>query len=91
LAARVFIGVGGHEDHPGRQREAERMPEAERRLTGAWPIDMVEEATRMAERLRGRGYPSLALEFELFPREFHITVPLLTMSRALRFLFDAPA
>jgi predicted alpha/beta superfamily hydrolase len=90
LPSRVFMGIGVHEDHDGRQREASRLSEAERAITGSRYIDMVDDMQRMADTLRSRNYPSLRLDTEVFPDEMHITVPLLTLNRALRVLFDAP-
>lgn len=90
LAAKVFLGIGANETHEGRQREAARLPPGERAKAGARRIDMVADLLRMAERLADRGYPSLELRSEVLPDEFHVTVPLLNLSRALRHLFDAP-
>ena len=53
-------------------------------------IDMVEQAQGLAKRLMSRSYPILNIASAVFPDEFHITVPQLNLSRALRFLFDAP-
>jgi predicted alpha/beta superfamily hydrolase len=90
LPARVFFGIGADETHDGRVREAANLPPEERTKATAWYIDMVADMTRMVERLRGRRYPSLDLHSEVFPGEFHVTVPLLNLSRGLRCLFDAP-
>jgi hypothetical protein len=51
---------------------------------------MVADAERMVASLRGRGYPSLEIEFEVWPGEYHQTAPPLALSRSLRYLFDAP-
>jgi uncharacterized protein len=90
LPARAFFAVGAHEDHDGRQREASRLPEDERAKAGLRYIDMVADTDRMVTALRGRSYPSLELDEVVLPGEFHITVPLLNLSRSLRYLFDAP-
>jgi predicted alpha/beta superfamily hydrolase len=90
LPARVFMATGAHETHEGRQREAANLPEAEQAITASLYIDMVDDMERMAATLRSRNYPGLRLDTEVFPDEFHITVPTLTMSRALRVLFDSP-
>jgi predicted alpha/beta superfamily hydrolase len=90
LRARVFMGIGAHEDHDGRQREASKLSEAEQAITGSRYIDMVDDMQRWADTLRSRNYPGLRLDAEVFPDEMHITVPLLTLNRGLRVLFDAP-
>ena len=90
LPARVFFGVGATEDHDGRQREAGRLSEDERRIAGTRYIDMADDTLRFASALESRGYPSLQVTSQVFPDEFHITVAPLTLSRGLRWLFDAP-
>jgi hypothetical protein len=44
----------------------------------------------MVAALQSRSYPSLEIASSVLPDEFHITVPLLNLSRSLRYLFDAP-
>jgi len=90
LSARVFMGIGAHEDHDGRLREASRLSEEEQAITGSRYIDMVDDMQRMATTLRSRNYPGLRLDTEVFVDEFHISVPLLTLNRALRVLYDSP-
>jgi predicted alpha/beta superfamily hydrolase len=90
LPVRVFMAIGAHETHDGRQREAANLSEAEQAITASQYIDMVDDMARMTATLRSRNYPGLRLDTEVFPDEFHITVPTLTMSRALRVLFDSP-
>lgn len=90
LPARVVLGIGDGEDYPGRQREAGRLDEAGRELAGAWPIDMLADARRLAARLSGRGYPGLRLDLLEWPGEMHLSVWPATLSRGLRLLFDAP-
>ena len=90
LAATVFFGIGADETHEGRVREAVNLPEEERRKATAWYIDMVDDMHRLVDQLDGRAYPGLRSRREVFPGEFHITVPLLTLSRGLRFVYDAP-
>jgi len=91
LSVKVFFSIGEHETHEGRQHEASRLPADEARITSLRYIDMVADMQRMVSSLRGRAYPSLRMESAVLPGEFHITIPLLNLSRALRFLFDAPA
>jgi len=91
LAATVFLGIGADETQDGREREAVNLPDEERRRSTAWYIDMVDDMTRLVDQLDGRAYPGLRSRSEVFPGEFHITVPLLTLSRGLRFVYDAPS
>ena len=51
---------------------------------------MAADSERMVAALRSRGYPSLEIESAVLPEEFHITVQHLNLSRALRYLYDAP-
>ncbi len=90
LEAKVFVAVGEHEDHAGRLREASRLPAEQQAAAGRRYIDMVADAERMVTALRARSYPSLEIESIVLPGEFHVTVPLLNLSRSLRYLFDAP-
>jgi len=90
LPARVFVSVGEHETHEGRQREASRLPPDVAAIAGLRYIDMVADSERMVARLRSRNYPGLRIDSIVVPGEFHITVPLLNLSRSLRFLFGAP-
>jgi predicted alpha/beta superfamily hydrolase len=90
LPARAFFAVGAFEDHDGRQREASPLPAEERAAAALRYIDMVADTERMVDRLRSRNYPSLEIDSVVLADEFHITVPQLNLSRALRHLFDAP-
>lgn len=90
LPAKVFFAVGEYEDHDGRQREACRLPADERAKAGLRYIDMVADTERMVASLRGRNYPSLEIDSVILPGEFHVTVQHVNLSRALRYLFDAP-
>ena len=90
LPAKVFFAVGEYEDHDGRQREASRLPADERAKAGLRYIDMVADTERMVASLRARNYPSLEIDSVILPGEFHVTVQHVNLSRALRYLFDAP-
>jgi predicted alpha/beta superfamily hydrolase len=90
LAAKVFFAVGEYEDHDGRQREVSRLPADEREKSGLRYIDMVADTEGMVASLRGRNYPSLEIDSAILPGEFHVTVQHVNLSRALRYLFDAP-
>jgi predicted alpha/beta superfamily hydrolase len=86
----VYIGVGANETDEGRQRESVNMPPEEQAKGRARHIDLVADASRMAERLRRPDWPGRPVDFEVFADEFHVTVPFLTLSRGLRRVFDAP-
>ena len=90
LAADVFIGVGADESREGRAREAVNLPPDEREKATLWDFDLRDDAVRMAEQLRSRGYPHLDLHYDVFAEEFHVSVPFLSLSRGLRKVFDAP-
>jgi predicted alpha/beta superfamily hydrolase len=90
LAATVFFGIGADETQDGRKREAANLPAEQQELATAWYIDMVDDMARLVDQLAEREYPGLRMRSEVFPGEFHITVPLLTLSRGLRFVYDAP-
>ena len=82
LPAKVFFGIGALETHDGRQLELVNLPAEERAKGAVRHLDMVDDMQRFVDRLESRGYPSLQLASAVFPDEFHITVPLLTLSRA---------
>jgi predicted alpha/beta superfamily hydrolase len=95
LAARVLMTVGEYENEAGRRRHLDWLPpdkraEAEEEDRAQGPVDLVGDTERMAGRLRGRSYPSLVVDAEVLPGEFHVTGSQLSLSRALRSLFDAP-
>jgi predicted alpha/beta superfamily hydrolase len=85
----VYFGVGANETHAGRVREATNLPEAERARTSARYVDMVADTEQMVDLLRQR-VTGIDLYFDIFPDEFHITVPFLVLSRGLRRVFGAP-
>ncbi len=86
----VYLGVGAHETHEGRQREVVNLPPKDRAKNEVRHIDMVADTIKMAERLRQLDWLNTKVDADVFPDEFHITVPLLTLSRGLRTVFDAP-
>jgi predicted alpha/beta superfamily hydrolase len=90
LDAKVFFSVGEYEDHEGRLREASRQPPEQQAAAGLRYIDMVADTERMVSAMRGRRYPGLDVENVVLPGEFHVTVPIVNLSRSLRYLFDAP-
>jgi len=99
LPATVFVSVGELETPAGDVRWREQLPperrakaeaDAEAEARVGPPVDMVADAARMVAALRSRAYPSLDIAFEVLPGEYHHTAPSLNLSRALRYLFDAP-
>jgi predicted alpha/beta superfamily hydrolase len=95
LPAKVFFSVGANENTEGEQRwraqlPADRRAKADAQAEGEPPFDMVADAERMVAALRGRGYPGLEIELEVWPGEYHQSAPPLALSRSLRYLFDAP-
>jgi predicted alpha/beta superfamily hydrolase len=95
LPAKVHFSVGANESSEGDRRwraqlPADRRAKAEAQAEGEPPYDMVADAARMVAALRGRGYPSLEIEFEVWPGEYHQTAPPIALSRSLRYLFGAP-
>jgi len=96
LQGKVFLSVGGYENPEGarhyqRQLPPEKRVEAEAEEERNPTSDMVAATTEMATRLEQRRYPGLELQCQVFPGEYHHTVPPLNLSRALRYLFDAPS
>ncbi len=49
---------------------------------------MVEDLERLARQIRGRNYPRLELETQIFPDEGHNSVFPAALSRGLRWLFE---
>ncbi len=90
LPATAFFTVGAFENHDGRQREASRLPPDEGAKAALRYIDMVADTERMVRSLHARRYPNLDIASVVLPDEFHITVPPVSLSRSLRYLFDAP-
>ena len=86
----AYFGVGAHETNEGRRRQDARMPATERAKGAVRYVDMVADTIRMTDRLRQRNW-STRIDVEVFPGEYHITVPFLTLSRGLRRIFGAPA
>jgi len=94
LAAKVFMSVGAYENPEGNQRLRAWHPDDEEAeaeaATETNPHNMVADLQRMVGQLRGRSYPSLTIDSEVLPGEFHLTALPLNLSRSLRYLFDVP-
>jgi uncharacterized protein len=90
LDATVLVTVGAEETTAGRRREAAELPASARPALIAPPRDMAADARTFADRLAGRGYPSLRLGFAAIDGECHVSVPPVALSRSLRAIFGAP-
>ena len=95
LAAKVLFAVGGYENPAGfmhflDQLPADKRAAAEVEYAGEEEDDCVGDTERMVAALRSRAYPSLEIDLEILPGEFHETAPPLNLSRSIRYLFDAP-
>ncbi len=97
LPAKVFFSVGAYENLEGWKHFLEQLPPDERARAAAESgddddpsYDYVGRTERMVAALRSRAYPSLEIECEVLPGEYHDTAPPLNLSRSLRYLFDAP-
>ena len=95
LAAKAYVSIGEYETPAGDDRHREQMTpearEASLRAEAEFPMeDEVGYARDLVGRLQGRGYANLDITFEVLPGEYHPTAPPLTVSRAVRHLYNAP-
>jgi CHAD domain-containing protein len=95
LRAKVFFSVAANENAVGQERWRAQLPPDQRAREEAsaadeLAVDTVANVERMVAALRGRAYPSLDIEFAVWPGEYHQTAPPLALSRSLRYLFEAP-
>jgi hypothetical protein len=90
LSARVFFSVGAYENTAGEERRSAQLPADKRGNAEPENWDFVADTKRMVNALRSRAYPSLEIECEVLPGEYHETSPPLNLSRSLRYLFGAP-
>ena len=90
LPAKAFFSVGAYENTAGDEHRLAQLPPERRGDAEPENYDYVADTERMVAILRSRAYPSLEIEYELLPREYHETSPPLNLSRSLRHLFDAP-
>ena len=86
LAARVYVGIGGLETDEGRRLEAVNLPDDDPFKPPAVYLDMVADVIRFADAHRARRYPSLRLDVDVFPGEFHATAAPVVLNRGLRAL-----
>jgi len=99
LTAKVFCSVGAHESPEGDRlllawlpddKRAEAEEQAAKELADYGETNMVTDQARFVSTLRSHNYPSLIIDSEVLPGEFHMTAPPINFSRAMRYLFDAP-
>lgn len=95
LSAKVFVSVGELETPEGTKRFREQLHGQARVKQEAaddkdGPLDLVADAERMVAALRSRQYPSLVIEFEVLPGEYHETALPVNLSRSVRYLYDMP-
>ncbi len=84
LAAQTYFGIGAEETDGGRRIEATNLPAGHPFKPPETYLDMVDDLERFTAALRGRGYPHLGIAADVFPGEFHATVPGIVLSRGLR-------
>lgn len=82
LQASVFLAVGENEVVGETWRNESFSTEAVKLLR------QVDNAKELAERLRGREYPSLSFESVVFQGEYHLTMMPAAVTRGLLALFD---
>ena len=94
LPAKVSFTVGGYENPDGYRRRLEQLaPDHRARMEadpGDWAEDYVGDTERMVTMLRGRAYPSLEIDHQVLPGEYHETAVPMNLSRSLRYLFGSP-
>ncbi len=91
LPASVYFGIGGLETDAGRRLEAANLPDDNQAKPPAIYLDMVDDLNRFVGALQSRNYPSLRIQHQTIPGEFHSTVAGICLNRGLRFLFDHPS
>ncbi len=84
LAASAVFGIGALETDEGRRIEGANLPQGHPAKPPARYLDMVDDLARFVDQLASRQYASLALDSVVVPDEFHLTVPGVVLSRALR-------
>lgn len=84
IEASVFAGIGALETDEGRRLEAADLPDGHPAKPPEARLDMVDDLRRFVEALAARDLTGLDLWSEVFPDEFHATVPGVVLSRALR-------
>ncbi|HZX56577.1 MAG TPA: alpha/beta hydrolase-fold protein [Ilumatobacteraceae bacterium] len=87
LTAGVWFGIGGEETDEGRRREGANLPYGHPMRPARTHLDMVADMTHFVDALRDRGYPSLTIDADIYPDEFHATVAPVVLSRGLRKIF----
>jgi uncharacterized protein len=86
---RAFFGIGALETDEGRRLEGRDLPDGHRfKPPPATHLDMVDDLLRFTERLRARRHPRLDVGLEIYPDEYHATVPAVVLSHGLRRFFS---
>ena len=75
LPAKAFFSVGAYENTAGDEHRLAPAPARKARKCGTRNDHDVADTERMVATLRSRAYPSLEIEYELLPREYHETSP----------------
>jgi hypothetical protein len=86
LPARILLSAGANEQTVGNTWKNEGFP-----LEILQRAAEVDRVRGLAERLRGRGYPSLHLEAAVFANEYHLTAPPATLARGLLTVWEKEA
>ena len=85
---RAFFGIGALETDEGRRLEARDLPDGHRFKPPGTHLDMVDDLLRFTERFRARRHPRLDVTVEVYPDEYHATVPALVLAHGLRRFFS---
>jgi predicted alpha/beta superfamily hydrolase len=84
----AFFGIGGLETDEGRRLEGRDLPDGHPRKPPATHLDMVDDLLRFTDQLRARRLPRVAIAVEVYPDEYHATVPALVLAHGLRRFFS---
>jgi hypothetical protein len=84
----AFFGIGGLETDEGRRLEGRDLPDGHPRKPPGTHLDMVDDLLRFTERLRARRLPGLDVAVEVYPDEYHATVPAVVLAHGLRRFFS---
>lgn len=84
----AFFGIGGLETDEGRRLEGRDLPDGHPRKPPATHLDMVDDLLRFTEQLRARRLHRLDVTVEVYPDEYHATVPALVLAHGLRRFFS---
>lgn len=88
LCASAFFGIGSLETDEGRRAEAIHLPTDSPFKPPSVHLDMVDDMRRFTSQLASRNYPTLDLQTIEVADEFHATVPVAVLTRALRHFWN---